>query len=110
MDNAQSPELRTYLAGQIARACAVFCVDEVVIFDEQGDSTRWGTHFIDNGGVLGGQELNLKLKQDDCFQHCFYISLIYKADSRVLYDSVSFSRLQRDILIMVMLSVILILQ
>ncbi|XP_055036872.2 putative methyltransferase C9orf114 homolog [Misgurnus anguillicaudatus] len=38
MDNAQSPELRTYLAGQIARACAVFCVDEVIIFDEQGDN------------------------------------------------------------------------
>ncbi|KAK7143069.1 hypothetical protein R3I93_014283 [Phoxinus phoxinus] len=37
MDNAQSPELRTYLAGQIARACGVFCVDEVVIFDELGE-------------------------------------------------------------------------
>lgn len=62
MDNAQSPELRTYLAGQIARACAVFCVDEVVIFDDQGDNTRRGTYYlIMNGGVLGGQELNLKL-------------------------------------------------
>ncbi|XP_051961451.1 putative methyltransferase C9orf114 homolog [Xyrauchen texanus] len=40
MDNAQSPELRTYLAGQIARACAVFCVDEVVIFDEHGEDTK----------------------------------------------------------------------
>ncbi|MGH0141990.1 UNVERIFIED_CONTAM: hypothetical protein FKN15_043232 [Acipenser sinensis] len=40
LDNAQSPELRTYLAGQIARACAVFCVDEVVVFDEQGDDTK----------------------------------------------------------------------
>jgi len=36
LDNAQSPELRTYLAGQIARALAVFNVDEVVIFDESG--------------------------------------------------------------------------
>ncbi|VDK43257.1 unnamed protein product [Anisakis simplex] len=34
LNNAQSPELRTYLAGQIARSAAVFCVDEVVIFDE----------------------------------------------------------------------------
>ncbi|XP_041098795.1 putative methyltransferase C9orf114 homolog isoform X2 [Polyodon spathula] len=41
LDNAQSPELRTYLAGQIARACAVFCVDEVVVFDEQGDDTKY---------------------------------------------------------------------
>uniref|UniRef100_A0A671QI92 28S rRNA (uridine-N(3))-methyltransferase n=1 Tax=Sinocyclocheilus anshuiensis TaxID=1608454 RepID=A0A671QI92_9TELE len=40
MDNAQSPELRTYLAGQIARACAVFCVDEVVIFDELGEDAK----------------------------------------------------------------------
>jgi len=33
--NAQSPELRTYLAGQIARALVIFNVDEVVVFDEQ---------------------------------------------------------------------------
>ncbi|KAM4020861.1 putative methyltransferase C9orf114 homolog isoform 2-T2 [Anomaloglossus baeobatrachus] len=37
MDNAQSPELRTYLAGQIARACAIFRVDEIVVFDETGE-------------------------------------------------------------------------
>lgn len=36
LDNAQSPELRTYLAGQIARACVVFCVDEIIVFDEDG--------------------------------------------------------------------------
>ncbi|MGH0155550.1 UNVERIFIED_CONTAM: hypothetical protein FKN15_029815 [Acipenser sinensis] len=40
LDNAQSLELQTYLTGQIARACAVFCVDEVVVFDEQGDDTK----------------------------------------------------------------------
>ncbi|KAJ7377416.1 hypothetical protein OS493_029316 [Desmophyllum pertusum] len=40
LDNAQSPELRTYLAGQIARALAVFSVDEVVIFDESGKAKR----------------------------------------------------------------------
>ncbi|KAK2872286.1 hypothetical protein QQF64_018133 [Cirrhinus molitorella] len=40
MDNAQSPELRTYLAGQIARACGVFCVDELVIFDELGEDAK----------------------------------------------------------------------
>ncbi|XP_073397132.1 putative methyltransferase C9orf114 homolog [Dendrobates tinctorius] len=39
MDNAQSLELRTYLAGQIARACAIFCVDEIVIFDETGEGS-----------------------------------------------------------------------
>ncbi|XP_076353887.1 28S rRNA (uridine-N(3))-methyltransferase [Tachypleus tridentatus] len=36
LDNAQSPELRTYLAGQIARAATIFRVDEVIIFDEIG--------------------------------------------------------------------------
>ncbi|KAL4617418.1 hypothetical protein GN956_G21154 [Arapaima gigas] len=40
MDNAQSPELRTYLAGQIARACVVFNVDEIIIFDEQGEDSK----------------------------------------------------------------------
>ncbi|KAI9669553.1 MAG: hypothetical protein M1817_004672 [Caeruleum heppii] len=39
--NAQSPELKATLAGQIARALAVFCVDEIVIFDDgQGNTTR----------------------------------------------------------------------
>lgn len=37
--SAQSPELKIALAGQIARALAVFCVDEVVIFDD-GHATR----------------------------------------------------------------------
>jgi len=32
LDNAQSPELRTYLAGQIARAACVFKIDEVSTF------------------------------------------------------------------------------
>ncbi|CRK94906.1 CLUMA_CG008398, isoform A [Clunio marinus] len=35
LDNAQSPELRTYLAGQIARAACIYNIDEIVIFDDQ---------------------------------------------------------------------------
>lgn len=38
IENAQSAELRTYLAGQVARAAAVFNIDEVIVFDEQGCS------------------------------------------------------------------------
>ena len=34
MPSAQSPELKTALAGQIARALAVFCVDEVIVFSD----------------------------------------------------------------------------
>lgn len=36
VSNAQSAELRTYLVGQVARAAAVFNVDEVVVFSETG--------------------------------------------------------------------------
>lgn len=37
LENAQSAELRTYLAGQIARAACIFCVDEVIVYDDVGD-------------------------------------------------------------------------
>lgn len=36
IENAQSEELRTYLAGQIARAACIFKVDEVIVFDDLG--------------------------------------------------------------------------
>uniref|UniRef100_A0AC34RQU6 RNA methyltransferase n=1 Tax=Panagrolaimus sp. JU765 TaxID=591449 RepID=A0AC34RQU6_9BILA len=39
LNNAQGPEFRTYLAGQIARTCAIFCVDEVIVFDESAQIT-----------------------------------------------------------------------
>lgn len=34
IDNAQSRELRTYLAGQIGRAAAIFNVDEIIVFND----------------------------------------------------------------------------
>lgn len=37
--SAQSPEQKTLLAGAIARALAVFCVDEVVVFDDDESHT-----------------------------------------------------------------------
>lgn len=33
LDNAQSPEFRTYLAGQIARAACIYKIDEVCLID-----------------------------------------------------------------------------
>lgn len=36
LDNAQSAELRTYLAGQLARAGCIFKVDEIIVFDDYG--------------------------------------------------------------------------
>ncbi|XP_020254388.1 putative methyltransferase C9orf114 homolog isoform X2 [Asparagus officinalis] len=38
IDNAQSPELATRLAGQIARAATIFRIDEVVVFDSEAQS------------------------------------------------------------------------
>jgi predicted SPOUT superfamily RNA methylase MTH1 len=35
IENAQSQELKTYLAGQIARAACIYNVDEIVIFDDK---------------------------------------------------------------------------
>jgi len=32
--NAQSNELRTYLAGQIGRAACIFNIDEIIVFDD----------------------------------------------------------------------------
>lgn len=39
LENAQSVELRTYVAGQIARAACIFRVSEVIVFDDIGLAT-----------------------------------------------------------------------
>lgn len=39
LENAQSVELRTYVAGQIARAACIFRVNEVIVFDDIGLAT-----------------------------------------------------------------------
>ncbi|XP_012253005.2 putative methyltransferase C9orf114 [Athalia rosae] len=52
LDNAQSSELRTYLAGQIARAACIYKIDEVIVFNDLGD-------------VL--EEEKKKLRKDDTF-------------------------------------------
>lgn len=46
LDNAQTTELRTYLAGQIARALAVFCIDEVIIFNDSLQEEAGNSHLI----------------------------------------------------------------
>lgn len=39
LQNAQSAELRMYVAGQVARAAAIYCVDELIIFTEGAAAT-----------------------------------------------------------------------
>ncbi|XP_074595346.1 28S rRNA (uridine-N(3))-methyltransferase [Brevipalpus obovatus] len=34
VNNAQSAELKTYLIGQVARACVIFNCDEIIVYDE----------------------------------------------------------------------------
>ncbi|XP_057658865.1 putative methyltransferase C9orf114 [Diorhabda carinulata] len=53
LENAQSQELRTYVAGQIARAACIFQIDEIIIFDDYGDeaSAKKSTLDNENGGV-----------------------------------------------------------
>ncbi|MED6157148.1 hypothetical protein PIB30_020649 [Stylosanthes scabra] len=40
IDNVPTLELATRLAGQIARAATIFCIDEVVVFDNNGEPNR----------------------------------------------------------------------
>ncbi|XP_078046313.1 28S rRNA (uridine-N(3))-methyltransferase [Augochlora pura] len=53
LDNAQSPELRTYLAGQIARAACIYKVDEIVVFDDKGEVTESEKKKLRTDEVLG---------------------------------------------------------
>ncbi|KAL3641990.1 hypothetical protein CASFOL_012805 [Castilleja foliolosa] len=48
IDNAQSLELATRLAGQIARAATIFRIDEVVIFDSKNVPDDASTDILDN--------------------------------------------------------------
>ncbi|XP_044759158.1 putative methyltransferase C9orf114 [Coccinella septempunctata] len=40
LENAQTEELRAYLAGQIARAVCLYQVDEVIVFDDYADEDK----------------------------------------------------------------------
>jgi hypothetical protein len=50
--NAQSNELRTYLAGQIGRAACVFNIDEIIVFDDDATSDE-----VDNNPFSASEQL-----------------------------------------------------
>ena len=56
--NAQSAELRTYLVGQIARACTLFCVDEIIVYDD-------GARMKQDGTVEGEWKGAKKIENDE---------------------------------------------
>ncbi|KAH8416201.1 hypothetical protein KR222_010981, partial [Zaprionus bogoriensis] len=55
LENAQSAELRAYVAGQIARAACIFRVHEVIVFDDVGVATARETKrsYEQNDGEAG---------------------------------------------------------
>ncbi|KAF8538017.1 putative RNA methyltransferase [Trichophaea hybrida] len=46
LTNAQSHDLRTHLVGTIARCAAVFCVDEIVVFNDGGAKSFQSTEML----------------------------------------------------------------
>ncbi len=64
LDNAQTGELRTYLAGQIARAAAIFSIDEIVVFDD-GAGHRGEAQC----GSTGSEQLARILQYLECPQY-----------------------------------------
>jgi predicted SPOUT superfamily RNA methylase MTH1 len=73
--NAKKPDHKTMQVGRIARAAAVFCVDEVVVFDD--DPSNIDTKVVDpkyirkgRGGQKSKQEvLESILEQDELWQN-----------------------------------------
>lgn len=63
LENAQSPELRAYLASQVARAACIFQVDEIVVFDDYSDEGNLEQSTIQN-------ETGLISARKSCIQLC----------------------------------------
>lgn len=62
LDNAQSSELRTYLAGQIARAACIFQVDEIVVFDDYANESNTKTSTLEDiDGLKTGRRCCIQL-------------------------------------------------
>ena len=55
LSNCQTRELKTHLVGQISRACTIYHVDEIVVFDDKLSKDRRGRGSGSNvGGDSGG--------------------------------------------------------
>lgn len=68
LENAQSSELRTYVAGQIARAACIYCVDEIIVFDDTGGTSapnKLVSMEVDDGSAAGKADTSI---QRSCVQ------------------------------------------
>lgn len=66
LDNAQTLDLKTYLAGRIARASGIYCVDEVIVFDDTGSQSNMALH---KPGVNSCEQLARFLQYIECPQY-----------------------------------------
>jgi len=69
LDNQQNPELRAYLAGQIARAAAIFNVDEIVVYEDGGKSNIETEEQEGPRGSRGVEQLSKILQYLECPQY-----------------------------------------
>eukprot|EP00903_Cladosiphon_okamuranus_P007158 g6950.t1 len=58
VDNAQNRELKTYLVGEIARAAAIFEVDEIVVYDDLSVSRKGQGGVRDDSASVGAGGFN----------------------------------------------------
>lgn len=60
LNNCQTKELRAYVSGQLARVFAIFCVDEIIVFDETArlDEAQIETYY--SGDWTGNEPINEK--------------------------------------------------
>uniref|UniRef100_A0A7I4YB40 Methyltransferase C9orf114 n=1 Tax=Haemonchus contortus TaxID=6289 RepID=A0A7I4YB40_HAECO len=71
LNNGQSSELRTYMSGQIARAATLFCVDDVIVYDETCKMTQENVDAYWSGkwrGDIAPSDMN--------FEACFHLARI----------------------------------
>ncbi|KAK5976827.1 hypothetical protein GCK32_004047 [Trichostrongylus colubriformis] len=71
LNNGQSPELRTYMSGQIARAATLFCVDDVIVYDETCKMTQENVDAYWSGKWRGDVA-----PSDSNFEACFHLARI----------------------------------
>lgn len=69
LDNQENPELRAYLAGQIARAAAVFNVDEIVVYEDGGKSNIDTEQQMKPRRSRGVEQLSKILQYLECPQY-----------------------------------------
>lgn len=67
--NAQTPELRAYLVGQVARCAAIFKVNEIVVFDEHCTGGDYNDDECEDDKVICVRQMANLLRYLECPQY-----------------------------------------